>query len=329
MILAVVARDVALPAHGRAHRALSSLLPVVAVLERGAFACDLRGTTRLLGAPPVIARKALWLVGEPFAAGVATTPFVARLLAERASAGEVRGALASRDEERAFLAELELEALPLDPFVVDELRLLGVRRTGAFAALPAPAVLDRFGLAAAQAHALARGEDPAILVGTPAPVRLSGGRSFDTALESFEPLLFALRAVIDELALRLREGGFAALRLGVWLEREDAHPLRFERLVLPPTAEGASLLRSLRWALEERVDLGRVVGVEVEAIAVEPARGRQLGLFAPDGARKEDAQSVAAYLRARLGPGRVLRARITDDEPRLPERGAEFEEVVS
>ncbi len=327
MILAVVARDVTTPAHERAHRALASLLPVVAVLDRGALACDLRGTARLLGAPPVIARKALWLVGEPFAAGVGTTPFVARLLAGRATMGDVR-ALASRDEERAFLADLELDALPLEPLVVEELRLLGLRRAGEFAAISASAVLDRFGVAAAQAHALARGEDPSVLVGISAPMRLAGGRQFDFAIESFEPLLFALRSVVDELARRLREGGFAALRLAVRLDREDAHPLRFERLVLPPTAESASLLRSLRWALEEQ-ELGRITGVELEAIAVEPARGRQLGLFAPDGARKEDAQAVAAYLRARLGAGRVLRLRVVDDDPRLPERAAEFEEVVS
>lgn len=328
MILSVVARGVPREAHERAHRALASLLPVVAVQATGAFACDLRGTSRLLGAPSVVARKALWLVGTPFAAGLASTPFVARLLAERAAEGDVR-ALASREEERGFLAELPLDVLPLEPLVVEELRLLGLRRAGEFAGLPAAAVLDRFGLAVAHAHALASGEDPSILIGAVAPVRLSGGRKFDFAIESFEPLLFALRAVVDEVALRLREGGFAALRLGLRLEREDVYPLRFERLVLPPTTEAAALLRSLRWALEERSELGRVTGVELEASAVEPARGRQLGLFAPDGARKEDAQGVAAYLRARLGPKRVVRARLVDEEPRLPERGAEFEEVVS
>lgn len=110
---------------------------------------------------------------------------------------------------------------------------------------------------------------------------------------------------------------------------EDDHPLRFERLVLPPTAEPRSLLRSLRWMLEERRDLGHVTGVALEALAVEPLRGRQLGLFAPDGARREDALGVAAYLRARLGPDRVLRGRVADSGARLPERQVSFEEVVS
>ena len=315
-------------AHTRAHRVLASFLPVVAVLDAGVFACDLRGTARLLGPPRDIARRALWLAGEPFAAGIATTPFVARLLAQRAVAGEV-SALASAEEERSFLAQQPLDVLPLDPKVVDELRLLGLRDVAAFAAIAVGAVLDRFGAAAAHAHALARNEDASVLVGSPAGVRLAAGRRFDFAIETLEPLVFALRIVVDEVAARLAETGFAALRLGARLEREDAHPLRVERIVLPPTADPAALLRSLRWALEERHGLGRVTGVELEALAVEPARGRQLGLFAPDGARREDADAVAAYLRSRLGRGRVLRTRVVDEEPRLPERGAEFDEVVS
>ena len=328
MILAIVASDVTKEAVTRAHRLLAGLLPVVAVLDQGAFGCDLRGTARLLGAPRVVAHRALVLVGEPFAAGLATRPFTARLLAAQTDPGELRE-LESPEAERAFLAAQPLEVLPLDPLILDELALLGLREVAAFAAISAGAVLDRFGLAAAHAHALARNEDPAVLVGTVAPVRLAAGRQFDFVIESLEPLLFAVRVVVDEIAERLRVSGFAALRLAARLEREDAHPLRIERLVLPPTAEPAALLRSLRWALEERVNLGRVIGIELEAIAVEPARGRQLGLFAPDSARREDTQAVAAYLRSRLGPQRVLRPRVVDEEPRLFERAVEFEEVVS
>lgn len=328
MILAIVAADLPRDSVARAHRLLAGLLPVVAVLDHGAFACDLRGTARLLGGPRVVAHRALTLLGDPFAAGLASHPFTARMLAMKSGPGEVRD-LGSLEEERAFLASQPLEILPLDPLVIDELALLGLRTVGAFAVLPAGSVLDRFGLAVAHAHALARNEDPAVLVGAVVPVRLAAGRQFDFAIDALEPLLFAVRVVIDEIAERLRSSGFAALRLAARLEREDAHPLRLERLVLPPTAEPAALLRSFRWALEERADLGQVIGVELEALAVEPARGRQLGLFAPDSARKEDAQAVAAYLRARLGTGRVLRARLLDEEPRLFERAAEFEEVVS
>src|SRR5207247_9081904 len=90
---------------------------------------------------------------------------------------------------------------------------------------------------------------------------------------------------------------FARLRLRARLDREAAGPLRIERTVLPPTREAAALLRSLRWALEERSDLGLVTGCALEVPEVEPARGRQIGLFAPDGARTEEAIATARYLR--------------------------------
>jgi hypothetical protein len=67
----------------------------------------------------------------------------------------------------------------------------------------------------------------------------------------------------------------------------------------------------------------------VEVREAEPARGRQIGLFAADGARWEEAIASARYLRERLGPGRVLRARVSDTDARLPERAAEWKEVIS
>ncbi|MGH2379298.1 MAG: hypothetical protein ACRDGT_12595, partial [Candidatus Limnocylindria bacterium] len=72
-----------------------------------------------------------------------------------------------------------------------------------------------------------------------------------------------------------------------------------------------------------------VTGVRIEVTEVEPVRGRQIGLFAADAAREEEAVAVARYLRSRLGPGTVLRPRVTDPDSRVAEREAEWEEVVS
>ncbi|HEY3126815.1 MAG TPA: hypothetical protein VGK07_07125, partial [Candidatus Limnocylindria bacterium] len=93
--------------------------------------------------------------------------------------------------------------------------------------------------------------------------------------------------------------------------------------------ESAALLRSLRWALEERAHIGRVIGCAVEVREAEAARGRQIGLFAADGARWEEAIASARYLREKLGSGRVLRARVADADARLPERAAEWKEVIT
>ena len=317
--------------HAKVLEALCAFLPRVGVEDRGVFACDLRGTERLLGSAERVAARIVGVLERArvaAAVGIAAQPFVARVCAERAAAGEV--ARVAAGEERVFLADLPLATLPLEEEHREELALLGIRGVGAFAALDRGAVLDRFGRAAAAAHALACGEDASEVRGVVPRRRIAARRRWDAAIDGREQLVFALKSVLDEISAELARDGLAALRLEARLEREDVPVLRVERLVLPPTANGAALLRSLRWALEERVEgIGRVLGVRVEATEVEPACARQIGLFAADGANDEEAIALARYLRSRLGPGVVLRAEVRDEEARLAEREARWEEAVS
>ncbi|MDP9245857.1 MAG: hypothetical protein M3O64_04315, partial [Chloroflexota bacterium] len=230
--------------------------------------------------------------------------------------------------ERAFLDVLPLEVLPLHPKVIEELVLLGVRRIGELLALPRGAVIDRFGASAGIAYALATGDLVEDVRGVAPRRRIRAKRTWDAPVDSRERLIFALRAAADELAEALRHDGLAALRIGLTLEREELLPLRLERSLLPPSAESAAIVRSLRWGLEEIPTLGLVTAAALEITAVEPARGRQIGLFAPDGAHAEEAISVAQFLRTRLGASTVLQARVVDADARLPERAAEWQEVV-
>ena len=310
--------------------ALCAMLPRVGVADDGAFVCDLRGTERLLGAPSRIARNAISACvasgGQAPAGGVGTTPFVARVAASRTAGGTVREIPAG--DERAFLDVLPLDVLPLDPNVIEELALLGVRAIGDFLALPRGAVIDRFGPAAALAYALATGELIEDVRGVAPRRRIRAKRLWDSPVDSRERLIFALRTAADELAEALRHDGLAALRVRLMLEREELLPLRLERSLLPPTADSAAIVRSLRWGLEEIAVLGQVTAAALEITAVEPAHGRQIGLFAPDGAHAEEAIAVAQFLRTRLGVGVVLQPRVVDAEARLPERATEWEELV-
>ncbi len=328
MIAAVVVRNASDQLHTRALATLRALLPHVGIVAPGIYACDLAGTERVLGAPSRIARvivERLARSGAPAAVAVAVTPFAARVAAERTADGDVRLVT----EPREYLAPLPLEVLPIDPKLVDELGLLGMRSVGDFAALPRGAVFDRFGRGAARAHALARAEDEERVRADPPPRHIRARRVWEDAIVSREQLVFAVKSAIEELSAALATYGLAALRIAVRLEREDADPLRLERAILPPTRESAALLRSVRWALEERAHLGRIVSCAIEVREAEPARGRQIGLFAADGARWEEAIASARYLRERLGPGRVLKVRVVDADARLPERAAEWKEVIS
>ncbi|HEY8860992.1 MAG TPA: hypothetical protein VIN37_02715 [Candidatus Limnocylindria bacterium] len=310
--------------------ALCAMLPRVGVADDGAFVCDLRGTERLLGAPLRVARNAISVCGasggQSLSGGLGVTPFVARVAASRTPAGKVSEIPAGG--ERAFLDVLPLDVLPLDPKVIEELALLGVRRIGELLALPRGSVTDRFGHSVAIACALATGELVEDVRGVAPRRRIRAKRNWDEPVDSRERLIFALRAAADELAEALRHDGLAALRIRLVLEREELLPLRLERSLLPPSAESAAIVRSLRWGLEEIPTLGLVTSAALEITAVEPARGRQIGLFAPDGAHAEEAISVAQFLRTRLGPATVLQPRIVDPDARLPERTAEWEEVV-
>jgi len=328
VIAAVVVREATDVMHARVLITLRALLPHVGVMTRGAYACDLAGTERVLGAPTHVARRIVERVarlGTSASVAVAATPFVARVAAERTAAGETRLVTDGRE----YLGPLPLVVLPLDETLVDELGLLGLRNVGDFAALPIGAVFDRFGRAAARAHALARAEDEERVPAAPPPRQIRARRVWEEPIPSREQLVFALRTTLEEISAALAADGIAALRLAVRLEREDAEPLRLERAILPPTRESAALLRSVRWALEERAHIGQVISCTIDVLEVEPARGRQIGLFAADGARHEEAIASARYLRERLGPGRVLRARIADADARLPERAAEWEEAIT
>lgn len=311
---------------------LCAMLPRVGVADDGAFLCDLRGTERLLGPAERVARRAIAAcakVGIVPAAGIATTPFIARLAAAATGSGSVRE-IASGDE-RAFTDPLPLTVLPLDPKVISELELLGLPRVGDFQALPAAAVLDRFGSAAARVQALTGAGIEEDIRGIAPRRRIRARRRWDDPVDSRERLVFALRSAADEVAATLRADGLAALEIVVLLERDGRGPLRLVRALLPPTADAAAIIRSVRWGLEElpgAAELGAVSGAWLEVSVVEPARGRQVGLFAPDGARAEEAIAVAQFLRTRLGPGAVLEARVVDPAARLPERGAEWRELV-
>ncbi len=327
MIAIVLAREADDAQHERLLDALVAMLPRVGVEGRGVFACDLRGLEGVFGSPGRVGRRIVERVVRlaPVSVGIASTTFAARVLAERTLVGVVR----SVHDARAFLATLPIAVLPLEAKLADDLALLGLHTVSDFAALPRGAVLDRFGHAVARAHVLACAEEGAVVHGVAPRRRIRVRRSWEDLIGSKEQLVFALRAAVDEVAKTLADDGLAAMRLALRLDREDAPPLRLDRTILPPTRESAAMLRSLRWALDERAEVGRVIGCAIEATEVEPERGRQIGLFAADGARLEEALATARYLRSRLGPGSVLRARVKDPQARLPERSAEWEEVAS
>jgi protein ImuB len=224
--------------------------------------------------------------------------FTARAVAEhRAGCASV-----APGEESKALAPLPLSALPWEAGVHERLAVLGLERLGDFAGLPAGAVAARLGAEGERMHRLARGQDDRLLVPTVVEEEILESLELGWPAESLEPLLFALKTLLDRICARLMGRRLALLRLGVrlGLDGGGAHPLTV-RLTRPST-EVRLVLGLLRLGCES-LALGEAVTrvtLTVEESCSAPERQLTLG----DGpAGDAPLEAVLARLATSLGEG--------------------------
>ncbi|GAA2831131.1 hypothetical protein RMN57_10500 [Kitasatospora sp. CM 4170] len=145
--------------------------------------------------------------------GVADGLFAA-VLAARA------GVLVPAGRTAEFLAPYPVAALG-DEVLAELLDRLGLSTVGAFAALPAEAVADRFGLTGTVAHRLARGLQPRPLVPRAEGPDLSVEQRFDPPEPLAEPLVFVARTLAEQLHRRLAGAGLTCQRVAVEVSCAD------------------------------------------------------------------------------------------------------------
>ncbi|MFJ8429730.1 hypothetical protein ACIQ9P_00355 [Kitasatospora sp. NPDC094019] len=139
--------------------------------------------------------------------GVADGLFAA-VLAARA------GVLVPAGRTAEFLAPYPVAALG-DAGLAELLDRLGLPTVGAFAALPAESVADRFGPTGTAAHRLARGLQPRPLVPRGEGPDLSVEQRFDPPEPLAEPLVFVARTLAERLHQRLAGAGLTCQRVAV------------------------------------------------------------------------------------------------------------------
>ncbi|HET8673887.1 MAG TPA: hypothetical protein VFL87_09640 [Thermoleophilaceae bacterium] len=255
--------------------------------------------------------------------GVAPSRFSAYAAALRArprKAAEVISAGALR----AFLAPLPVRLLRARPELSelpDTLERLGIRTLGELAALPAPAMAERFGHPGLLALDLARGRDTPLEPRRPAePVserlalpEAASGQQLEHALVLLIARLLArperrgrsLRSIA--LSARFVEGG--TWRTSVTLRQASADPDRL-RIVLTPK-------------LGELPAPAESIGVEVEAFG-PPAREQARLIDERGSAESRRARIGEAVRQARQAAGSDAALRVLSIDPgsRLPERRA-------
>src|SRR5205085_414688 len=190
---------------------------------------------------------------------------------------------------------------------------LGIRTLGAFAALPARAVVARFGAPGEAAHRLARGLDERPLAARTPPPDLAVAIELDPPAESAETATFVARSLAAQLHEALAARGLALVAVRIDAETEHGESRsRLWRLQDGPGAGAAALAERARWQLDGWLNdpgAGRPTGpvtlLRLAPEEVRPDGGRQAGFWGGDRAVAERVARALERVQGRLGPNAV------------------------
>ena len=263
----------------------------------------------------------LHALGLPVRVAIAETRATAALIA-RDPVGSGRSVPGSRPAhdlprvvppgaERRSLAPLPVALLAPPPDVAVALERWGIATLGELAALPAPALFMRLGVAGVRLQAEARGEDRQPFVAAVPPEDWMEALALDWEVESVESLAFVLHRQVSRLAARLAVRGRGATALALTLRLADggAHVHRLGGLA--PVHEPRTLGRLLLMGLERQALPAPVVGLALEA-ETAPLDRLQADLFALARPSPRELGEVLGRLAALVGPDRVGAPVVTD-----------------
>lgn len=240
------------------------------------------GAAHLSGGEDGLCSRALALcseLGYRAHVAVASEAFSSRALARY---GVRRVEVVPEGRSARALAPLPLAALEgreSAPFSA-----LGLSTLGEVAALPAGAVVARGGVNGARVHARCCGEDDTPFVAEVLEEVLEERRVLDWPAESFEPLRFALKTLLDRLGARLSGRRRAAVRITFTLKLDPSGQQRVTLALARPTAEAKLLLDLARHRIEELRLENPVAEVSARVDECSEDREQQLSLGdAPEG----------------------------------------------
>lgn len=308
--------------------ALSVFTPQVEIVEPGVAALGTRGPSRYFGGDETLARRIHRAVTEAtddpdhstVRIGVADGPLIAHLAARAATPHTPR--IVPPGTAPSFVAPLPLSALAglvTAPDILATWTQLGLRTLGDVAALPASAVLGRFGTDGTRLQQLAAGMDPTTSSPTPLPEEVDAVLDFDPPETRADAVAFAVRAAADSFVHHLVDLGLSCAQVVVTLSTDHAEehrrrwrldgPGRSAEQTRPPAV---LIAERVRWQTDgwltgshlTRPSAG-IIRVLLAPGEVRPARGTQLGFWGGSSAADERAAHAIARLEALVGPDAV------------------------
>jgi protein ImuB len=294
-------------------RAVEALTPRLELEEPGLLSFPTRGPARYYGGDEGLAARVRAAAGavlgpdaDALRVGIADGRFAARLAAIATATG-TGGVIVPPGGAASFLAPHPVAALG-DPDLAVLLVRLGLPTLGDFAALPAGAVLTRFGVEGARLHHLAQGGDDRPLVLVEPPPDCSEHVELDPPATRVDHAAFVAKGLADRLVERLAGRGLGCTRVLVTAETE--HGERLERTWRHVgTFTSGALAERVRWQLE-----GWLAAQEPGALRDSALRGRALvkSEAADDPRARQDALADAEGFDTTTGA--IVRLGVVPDE---------------
>ncbi len=203
----------------------------------------------------------------------------------------------------AQVAKLPLLALEdgwLGEGAAGPFRSLGLSTLGELAGLPSGALVGRFGTIGLQAARLSRGEDDSRFLADELPEVLEEQVQLDWPAEALEPVLFALKMLVDRLCGRLQGRQRAAVRLTVAVGLGGGAPLTVPLVLARASAESRLLVELIRHRLTDLTVNQPITTLSLRVDEASEDHGRQLVLGdAPAG--EVELEVVMSRLQSALG----------------------------
>ena len=299
----------------RFREVLLSYTPLVEPISLDEAFLDVRGATRLFGAPVEIATKIRddveREVGVTCSAGVGATKFVAKLASDHRKPDALT--YVPVEDTLAFLEPLPVGRLwGVGEKTAELLGRLAIRTVGDLARTPS-AVLERLLGDSAARHltALAHGIDDREVIPYEAPKSVGHEETFERDLDDTEEILRELLHLSGRVAARLRDDGYRARTTTLKVRLANFTTLTRSHTLPDATDVGAELYHVVAELYRALPGTGRRVRLlGVQASGLQQAGAEQLALLR--GERWSDVERTLDRIEHRFGKGAATQATLLD-----------------
>lgn len=294
---------------------MEDLTPAIEPLSLDEAFLDLSGTTRLHGAPPAVLMAGLIrrMEGElrlSGSVGLSHNKFLAKIASDL---DKPRGfSVIERAQTDAFLRGKPVSIIwGVGAATRAQLDRAGIASIDDLLRWGDRDLVARFGAMGLRLWHLARGQDTRRVAPDRAVKSISRETTFEADLTDIEVLDGHLWRLADQVSVRAKAKALAGRVVTLKLKRSDHRILTRRHSLNAPTTLADVIYRTARPLLDAARDAApfRLLGVGLSELSDADGPGYSPDLLDPQAARRAQAERAMDRLRARFGPGSVVKGR--------------------